>query len=1112
MTPFKSSLTGATRALLLMTAAAVPAAMLTTSVEAQQITSGVRGTISGPDGNAVANAQITVIDTRTGRSSTVTTNASGQFAVSGLEVGGPYNVLIESGRYQNERIEGLVLNLSQAASINVALSPIREIEEIVVTAAATVTSQLAIGPASSFGIETLRGLPSIERDFRDIIRLDPRVTINDNNNDSIQCLGSNNRFNSLTIDGVRNADAFGLNASGFASRNLIPIPFDSIREVSVEFSPFDVEFGQFTGCNINLVTKSGSNEFHGSAFAVFNSQALTGETLEGDPVVTDDFRNWNWGVDLSGPIVEDKLFLYFAYEETDDTNTVDRGPIGGDFSSQEFLTVGQADQISDILANSFGRDTQGFPNSLPNTSRRFLARADWFMTDDHRAAFTYTRLRSEEGSLDDFGRGRVISGGAAFGDNARINGNEIETYALRVFSDWTDNFSTEFRISRIDNQDLQDPAGGGEATDPNPIPRIEVANPGAISGPGVFRSANDLDTQIDQIKIKGQYRAGAHTITGGYELDQLDVFNLFARNGTGTLVFDTIEDLAAGQASFASLNGSFTGDIRDAASRFSRSIHTLYIQDSWQASRNLELQLGLRYDFYASNDNPLRNDNFEQRFGFDNTQAFDGLDILMPRFGFNYDAPWEFFGRTTIRGGAGVFTGGDPTVWFSNTFSNFGFGLAEVNTNSAPCTQADLQVLDGNGNFTGLPGCLREAAIMQASGGDGRVDSIDPDFDTPSVVRGSIGLTHITDFRGAVGGFFDDWEVNLDIIHTRNRNAADTIDLSLTQTGVGPDGRPLFQQVDPLRAGCDAVFLGPRRGFGNVTETCFGGNADTLLTNVEGDNGGSVTLSAQFAKLFEYDAFNSPGSFDFNVGYAFTSARVVNPMTSSQATSNFRSSQVSALNNPELAQSQFASRHNISMSAIFRQDFWDDNTTTLGIIFRAAEGTPFSFTFANRGIAGDTSSGSRQLLYVPTGREDPLVDFSGMNADQINQFFQFLEETGLDRFAGEIAPRNKFRNPWFKDMDLRLSQEVPGFFGRDKFEFSVDFDNFLNLISSSANIQRRFRSSDNPAATAQTVNAEISEDGRQFIFTPSSRITPGDMVRSVDASIWRIQVGVRYKF
>jgi len=1129
MTSFKSSLTGATRALLLMTAAAVPAAMLTTSVEAQQVTSAVRGTIVGPDGNAVADAEITVIDTRTGRASRATTNANGQFNVTGLEVGGPYNVLIESGRYQTERVEGLNISLSQAASLNVTLSPAREIEEIVVTAAASVTSQLAIGPSVSFGLDTLTGVPSIQRDIRDTIRIDPRVTIDDTNDDSIQCLGGNNRFNSFTIDGVRNADAFGLNASGFPARNTQPIPFDAIREVSVEFAPFDVEFGQFTGCNINVVTKSGSNEIHGSSFFVFNSDGLTGSTLEGDEVLTEDFRDWNWGAEISGPIVEDKLFLYFAYEEVKDTNTQNSGPIGGGFANEDFITVDQANQISDVLQNTFNRDPLGIVRNLPSDSRRFLGRLDWFINEDHRAAFTYTRMREEVGSSDDFG-----FNGFAFRDNFQIQGSEVETYSLRVFSDWTDNLSTEIRVSRIDNQDLQDPIGGGEAQSDNPKPRLIVQDGNgddiAISGPGFFRAANFLDTQIDQIKIKADYTLGRHTLTAGYELDQLDVFNLFAPNSTGTIEFADLAAFQAGQASNIEFNGSFSGDINDAAADFSRSIHSIYVQDEWQATPDLQMQFGMRYDFYASNDNPRANSQFEERFGFDNTQAFDGLDIVLPRFGFTYDAPWKFHGRTVLRGGAGIFTGGDPSVWFSNAFTNFGssLGSSELNSQDVPagCSAADLQVIDGSGNFTGIPDCLRQAASGEALENNGAVDAVDPEFTLPSVVRGSFGLTHYTDFNGAAGGFFDDWEINMDIIHTRRRNAPDFVDLTLTPVGRAPDGRPIFARVDPLEEGCNAVFLGPRDGFSNVTDACLvRDDQDILLTNVDGDdNGGSLTLSTQFYKQFGYEIFDRPGTFDLNVGYAFTDAKDVNPSTSSTSGSNTEEVALSVVNRAPLAPSQFVNRHNVTMAATFRTDFWEDNTTTLSFIFRATEGQPFSFTFGDdttEDLFGDTDNEARQLLYVPTGRNDPLVDFSNLSESQISGFFNFIDEVGLSKFAGEIAPRNAFRDPWFKDLDIRFAQELPGFFGQDKFEVTFDFDNFLNFIDSGANIQKRFDRGD-IGEGVPLVSAELSEDGSQFVFQDVGTGLASDNIefvgggggldRVVDASVWRIQIGVRYSF
>ncbi|MCH8217876.1 MAG: hypothetical protein IH892_14040, partial [Planctomycetes bacterium] len=237
---------------------------------------------------------------------------------------------------------------------------------------------------------------------------------------------------------------------------------------------------------------------------------------------------------------------------------------------------------------------------------------------------------------------------------------------------------------------------------------------------------------------------------------------------------------------------------------------------------------------------------------------------------------------------AGVFTGGDPTVWFSNTFTNFGSAVGTANLFDCPAG-AEI-VLDANGNFTGVPQCIFDAAQAEALANLGPVDAVDPNFKLPSIVRGSIGFTHITDFDGS--GFFDDWTINVDIIHTKRRNAVDIIDITLTQVGFAPDGRPIFDRIDPLLAGCNAVFLGPRKGFSippGEEAACADpdNDQDTLLTNVAGNkNGGDVTLSIQLNKQFVYELFNKPATFDFSIGYAFTKSKEVNPMGSSTAGSN----------------------------------------------------------------------------------------------------------------------------------------------------------------------------------------------------------------------------------
>ncbi len=1101
----------------------------------QEITSVVRGTVTTPAGNAAAGYTVVVTDTRTGAARTTTTNANGVFAVRGLTVGGPYTVRVSGGQYEDFLLTDIFTSLGSGdQSFNIALVDAQVgIEEITVTASAISVTNLAIGPSSAFNLEQIQNLPSISRQVRDIIRIDPRVNIGRSNGgegSGISCSGASGRVNSFTIDGVRAADPFGLNASGNLARSTFPIPFDSLSAVSVEFSPVDVEYGQFTGCNVNVVTKSGSNDFHGSAFFLYNSDSLTGTDIEGNNVVGDaSFDRYNWGADIGGPVIEDKIFFYFAYEETDTADVQEEGPAEAGFSNASNLSLAEVERIRNILINQYGRDPGDIVRTLPNTSVRYFGRLDWNINDNHRLEATYSRLEEDRLLGDAINTGR---GDFTFRDNFQQRGSVSDTYAVRLFSNWSDNFSTELRASRNDVNDIQSPVFGGEAQDTN-VPRISIRDlPFAneffgtdfVSGPGIFRSANQLDTRIDQIKAKGTYVAGDHEITFGYELDSLDVFNLFIINATGTIFFDSIDQLETGIASRIRQGVSFSGDPTDAAAEFKRNIHTLYVQDEWSVSPSFTLTAGLRYDFYKSDDTPLTNPSFNTRYGFNNQQAFDGLDALQPRIGFSWELP-DSFGDTTITGGFATFSGGDPTVWFANAFQNFGGALGVGDTASAAgCTDADLNVLAG-GSFGGIPACVTAAGQAQAQQFGGAVAAIDPNLKLATQNRFSFGVQHYTADTGS--DFFDDWQIQLDVIYSDSVNAFDFVDISLTEVGTAPDGRPIFEQIDPRQPGCNATFQGIRQGFAGVTPECVRGFEagdtfgdlrpdsdfqDIILTNAVNGGGHSLSISAQFQKEFEV---SNTGTFDFRAGYAYTDNVVGNAGGSSTAGSNFEEVTTSNFNNVPLGTSANNNRHNITVGMTYREEFFDDLATSITAFFRARSGRPLSYVFddatSNR-VFGDSDSEARSLLYVPTGPNDPLVNF-GADFDT-DAFFRFVNANGLDDFAGQIIDRSTNSQAWTADIDLRFQQELPGlgFFEDDKFLLFIDFENFLNFIDSGAGVKRFIRSGDvGEAISLVEASATTDANGNvaQYNF---NEFTAPTTFFDVDDTLWRINLGIRYQF
>jgi len=310
---------------------------------AQVTTSAMRVTVTTPGGAPATEANVSVTDTRTGATRTVSVTSAGTVAVTGLRIGGPYTVKASAIGYSE-------MSLGESA-----------MEEVIVTSAAVMSQQVALGPASTFGIQDLQDYPAINRDIRDVIRFDPRIYQDAAFVGAIQCAGASPRFNSMTVDGVRMNDNFGLNSNGYPTTRQ-PFPFDAIQQVSVELAPYDVQYGGFTGCNINAVTKSGANEFFGSFFYDYTNDSMKGDRLEGDKIDNGDFTEERYGATFGGPIIKDKLFFFLAYEKLEGVQQFNRG--GADSGAGDTVngvSVAQLAEIAEIAQSVYGYDVGGFP-------------------------------------------------------------------------------------------------------------------------------------------------------------------------------------------------------------------------------------------------------------------------------------------------------------------------------------------------------------------------------------------------------------------------------------------------------------------------------------------------------------------------------------------------------------------------------------------------------------------------------------------------------------------------------------------------------------------------------------------------------------------------------
>jgi hypothetical protein len=993
-------------------------AIFSTTAQAQQITTEINGQVNDAAGTPLANATVVITDTRTGAVTTITTGSDGLFAARNLSTGGPYSVTATAPDFQGQTVNDITTTLQGATQLSFKLTPVSTsatADTIVVTGTRARVTQLATGPGTSFGAEVLENAPSFNRDIRDVIRADPRVSLDRDDlsgQDRISCLGGNDRGNAFTVDGITQSDVYGLNDTGFSARSSTPLPYDAIRETQVQFAPFDVEYGQFTGCAINVVTKGGTNKFHGGGFFEYTSNDLTGDKIDGQKITLADFTDKRWGVSLGGPVLKDRLFLFGAYESRKSADSQDAGPAGAGFSTSiPQVTEADFNTVSDILSSTYGIEAGPLGRNLPFNNQRWFARGDLRITDDHRLEATFQRIEEARTASDDFftGNSPQVSGLNTF----LTSGSVSNFYSGRLYSSWTDNVTTELRYSRANITDRQDPIGGGEAQSDNPIPRIIVGvtngglNGTILAGPGNSRSANDLRNTIQQYKAAVRIGLGDHSLKFGAELNKADIFNLFVQNATGTLVFRNINDLRNGLLSPGTGNnqtstlpnnvvggltegafGNFTasGDINDAAAEFKRSIFSVYGQDEWRITDNINLVLGLRADFFKG-DHPTLNPNFQSRYGIGNDTGFSDIDpIVLPRLAATYDLnDFSVFNRTKLRAGIGIFSGGDPLVWFGNSFQNDGSVVGQGTTQAAGCPAGQIDVVV-NGTFTGVPTCAVTAGGTLAAAGQANTQSVDPDIQMPTVFRANLGFeTRIDIAPGLLSG----WRLNTDFIISRYMNPFSIVDLAqaidprLGLRGRTIDGRPIYRQIDLAIPACtgELVDTGSPPTFINVNSACFSNaRVDELMLT----NAGSFTskiASVLLSKDFDRGILTSGGGVYFSAGYAYTDAHDRRNMFNSTAGSNYDLTATDDRQNPDESRGFYSTKHNITLSTTFTEKFIGDYATKFGMTFVARSGRPYSLTFSGGSVFNASASGSdNALLYVPNGANDPNIAPAIFNA------------------------------------------------------------------------------------------------------------------------------------
>jgi hypothetical protein len=1079
-------------ALSLATVMAAPA-------HAQETTSAIRGSVTG-DGAPLSGAQVRVIHTPSGTVSSSVTDAQGNFNANGLRIGGPFVIEVNADGFEQSSITDIFLQAGQPLRLPIDLQS----QSVIVVSASSVRGALETskGPITSLGREEIDGAASVNRDIRDLARRDPFVTMDLTNSRTIEIAGNNGRLNRFSVDGVQFSDDFGLNNGGLPT-NRGPVPFDAIEQFSVKVAPYDVTEGDFQGGSINVVIRSGSNKFHGGGFFTYTDDSLTGDqtlrrNLRVSPTnpsgkVNLNFDSKQYGGNLSGPIIKDKLFFMFAYEKTEESTPFNVG-VGAGFGSQvPGISQTQIDQVSAIAQSVYGYDTLGQLTAGIEEDEKIIGKLDWNITDGQRASLTYIRNVGTR----QFQQNTFDTPPPALG--LRSNGyelfEEVNTGVFQLNSEWSSNYSTEFRASYRDYNRDQTPFGGREygqfevCLDPTSInsganTAISCGGTRLFFGPDVSRQANDLNTENLSIDFTQKLSVGDHALKLLVGYTDISVFNLFLQRSLGDFYFDSIADLQARRANRLRYGNAVPSlDPNDAAASFKTQNWTIAFQDDWQVTDTLQVTYGARYDLFNNPTRPPLNPNFLARTGISNIETFNGRGVLQPRIGFT----WKPTERLVINGGAGIFAGGTPDVFVSNSFSNTGqltnaldiqrntsaAGCNVTVANAAAICSAALNGVAGN-SIAPVVGSFLATNIASLAAAP--VNAIDPDLKVARNLRVTLGV----DYDADLGPLGDGWLFGLTGLYGQQVYGYDWVDLRSTPIGTLPDGRLRYGVVGAAST-----------------------NQDLLMTN--STRGRSWIGAARFEKSFDF-------GLTISGSYTRSDIKDVNALTSATANSLYSNNAFFDGNTVAYGTSIYQIKDQWKFGFDFNKALFDsEHKTRFSLFGEYRSGRPYSLVMNDNSggrtaLLGTVGNGNRALLYIPTAGGDPRVSFATPAVEAA--FNAAVAGLGLEKYRGRVIPKNTEQSPDFFKIDLHIEQELPLLFGA-KLSAFADIENLLNMIDSDWGSLRQVAF----PQTAPLVTASCAQtQGNNCLrYNYSSVTLPNEALVTIP-SLYQIRVGVRVKF
>ena len=1071
----------------------------------QITTSTLSGVVKDEKGESLVGAAVVAIHQPTGTKYGSTTNVKGGYVIPAVRVGGPYIIKASYLGYKDKEFSDIVTSLGLTTNVNFILQDeTTTLSEVVVVSSGKsgIFSKEKTGASQQFSRRELQAIPITgARTIDGITKYNPF-----GNGNSFGAQDS--RLNNFTIDGSQFNNNFGLGSSAQAGgrTGASAISLDAIEQLQVNVAPFDIRQSGFTGAGINAVTRSGTNEIESSVYQTQrnNSSNYVGDNARGTTVTASKFDEKVQGFRLGAPLIKNKLFIFGNYEgitrTEPGTNWISTGsPLTGSQISRP--TFEQLTTLSNFMRDNFNYETgpfEGYSNT--NTSNKFLVRMDWNINDKHKLTSRYVYHDSEAQI------GISNSQSAGFGNRTgNINamsfqnsGYTIQDNTRSLVLELNSKFSNTLHNNLIVSYDKQ-VENRGYLSQMFPTIDIKEGSTTLTSvGFDPFTPGNKLDYSTFNITNNLTKYLDKHTLVGGFNYQRYQSNNLFFPASNGVYIFNSLEDFytAANQSlsnggapsTFAPARFQFRYSALPGAVEPLQTLKSnrldLYLQDEYDATKDLKLTFGVRVNIIGFENTALENPAITsmtfangERF---NTGVMPKTQVLFePRLGFNYNLKGE--SKTQFRGGTGVFTGRPPYVFLSNQIGNNGVltGFIDV---SGPAASAYGFTANPNQHFIPSTPTLPSTFDLALT---------NPNYKFPQVWKTNLAVDQKLPFFGLIASAEYLYNKTINAVHYYEANLQNPVG-----TLGGVDNRPRF-------GGTDATV----RINNNVSRAA-------VLTKRDGAFHESLTLKLE-----------KPVQKGFWGSIAWTTANSKDFMSAGSIASGSWQGARSVNGNNDLGLSfadAFVKNRFVGLMGYrieYGKGMGGATTFTLGYV--GGQSNPFSYI-----VAGDLNGdrvNNNDLIFVPnSGSDIKFEQFTsgGMTFTPEQQqaaFDAFIDQDKyLSTRRGQYAERNGGLLPYLHRLDFSVAQDVYVKIGgkKNSFQIRMDILNFTNMLNNDWGVSQR-------ATAPQLLNFRSRDSNHVPTYRlATQRLTDGSTILARDSyqynssvfDVWSAQLGIRYIF